>query len=233
MIERLFDYAKINEKDIERKRVNNIIDKNLKFNKVLYVYGSLGIGKTKSVMSYSKNYLEHYVWYECEEQDNINGIEKELISVLNTDIRRKKVIIFDEFNRIYERNILEEISYYIENSRDNCKFIFISSKKIPKEFINIMIKNQIGIVSKKDLLFKKEEIELLFKKNNINTFKEEHIKIILELTGGVPILVILGMMYFKLNDNTLDYKKFVESKYYKEAFDKYIWDKLSKKEKNS
>ena len=88
MIERLFDYAKINEKDIERKRVNNIIDKNLKFNKVLYVYGSLGIGKTKSVMSYSKNYLEHYVWYECEEQDNINGIEKELISVLNTDIRR-------------------------------------------------------------------------------------------------------------------------------------------------
>ena len=161
MIERLFDYAKINEKDIERKRVNNIIDKNLKFNKVLYVYGSLGIGKTKSVMSYSKNYLEHYVWYECEEQDNINGIEKELISVLNTDIRRKKVIIFDEFNRIYERNILEEISYYIENSRDNCKFIFISSKKIPKEFINIMIKNQIGIVSKKDLLFKKEEIELL------------------------------------------------------------------------
>lgn len=231
MIERLFDYAKINEKDIERKRVNNIIDKNLKFNKVLYVYGSLGIGKTKSVMSYSKNYLEHYVWYECEEQDNINGIEKELISVLNTDIRRKKVIIFDEFNRIYERNILEEISYYIENSRDNCKFIFISSKKIPKEFINIMIKNQIGIVSKKDLLFKKEEIELLFKKNNINTFKEEHIKIILELTGGVPILVILGMMYFKLNDNTLDYKKFVESKYYKEAFDKYIWDKLSKKRK--
>ena len=39
MIERLFDYARINEKDIERKRVNNIIDKNLKFNKVLYVYG--------------------------------------------------------------------------------------------------------------------------------------------------------------------------------------------------
>ena len=231
MIKKWHNSIKVDDKDVERKRVNNIIDKNLKFNKVLYVYGSAGIGKTKSIISYTKNYLEHYVWYEFEEQEDINGIEKKLILELNKDIRRKKVIIFDEFNRLYEKEILEKISYYIENSRDNCKFIFISSKKVPEEFINIMMKNQIGIVSKKDLLFKKEEIELLLKKNDINNIKEEHVKRILESTGGVAILLILAMIYFKLNDNTLDYKKFIESKYFKQAFNKYIWNKLSKKRK--
>lgn len=231
MIKKWRNDIKVDDKDVERKSVNTIIDENFKFNKVLYVYGPAGIGKTKSVMGYTKKYLENYVWYECEEQDDINVIEKKLISELNKDVRRKKVIIFDEFNRIYEKNILEKISDYIENSRDNYKFIFISSKKIPEEFINIIIKNQIGIVSKKDLLFRKEEIELLFKKNNINTFKEEYIKKLLEFTGGVAILVILGMTYFKLNDFTIDYKKFVESKYFKESFNKHIWDKLSKKRK--
>lgn len=81
---------KVDNKDVERKRVNKIIDKNLKFNKVLYVYGPTGIGKTKSVISYTKKYLEDYVWYECEEQENINLIERELISALDKDIRRKK-----------------------------------------------------------------------------------------------------------------------------------------------
>lgn len=231
MIKKWHNGIKVDDKDVERKSVDTIIDKNLKFNKVLYVYGSAGIGKTKAIVNYTKKHLENYVWFECEEQDNINEIEKELISELNTDTRRKKVIIVDEFNRIYDKRILENISYCIENSRDNYKFIFISSKSIPEEFINIMMKNQIGIVSKKDLLFNKEEIELLFKNNNINTFKEEHIKEMLQTTDGVAILVILGMAYFKLNDFNLNYEEFIESRYFKEVFTKHIWDKLSEKRK--
>lgn len=218
-----------NNNIIERKRINNIIDRLIKFNKVLYVYAPTGSGKTIAVSNYANKYLQDFIWYECEETDGTNGINKELKSIF--DKKNKNIFIFDKFEFIYEEETLKKIVQFIENSKDTHKFIFIGSKRIPSCFTEIIIKNKIGIITKNELCFNKDEVNSLLKLDTNQNLSDTQVDWILEITGGYPILITLSLVYLKLNDGKINYNNIMDNEYFKEVFTKRFWNRLSKKKR--
>jgi len=227
MIEKSDSYK--NNNNIERERINNIIDKLIKFNKVLYVYGPTGSGKTIAVSDYVNKYLRDFTWYECEEIDNVNGINTALDSILAE--KNRNVFIFDKFEFIYEEKVLKKIVQCIENSKDIHKFIFISSKRISRCFTELMIKNRIGIITKQQLCFNKNELNLLLKLDTNQDLTDIQLDGLLELTNGYPILITLSLVYSKLNYGKINFDKFLDNEYFREVFTKKFWNRLSKKKR--
>lgn len=238
---------------ITRNRLSEKIDNGLILNKIVYIFGQIGLGKTVAVMDYVREYSKNVDFYELKNEHNNenelllliykflskgklnvshnindNNIDpKVIIKNLAKNFKEEKtqrIIILDNLNLITNNNINEMISIFIKNCPKNYRFILISEKRVPTSFSYFLANREIYIINGDDLRFSKDEIKELYIKEKVILTNNE-LNRIYSSTRGWPVLLNTLLTEFKLN-NTIDIEEILSNNEYIEDFlDSALWSK--------
>lgn len=122
--------------------------------------------------------------------------------------------------------MLEGICNFIDICFKNYKFIIISRKKILLCFSRFIIRNEINIINKDDLVFNNKEIKEFYLKNEIS-LRDSDIKKIFIYIDGWLICIKIGLINFKLDKNEIIDDIFEDNEYIEDFLNRSIWNRCS------
>ena len=170
----------------------------------IYIEGNAACGKTTAVEMLLRKYPEIKAYtfdlkYELKNSDAF--LEK--IWRLKGNIKNETlwVVIENISGKIEERLAVELSALVYEICNDSC-VIFISREKPQKEFLDLLWKQKMTLLTMEKLLFTEEEIRTLVKHEGV----EFKVETLYEKTGGWPgcVRLLLSMAKDSISAKTVD-----------------------------
>lgn len=195
---------------LERPRMYRLIEEGFKKQPILLVYGAGGIGKTVVVSQFLRSYVRRNYGYYClDERDSKEeqmrdylaamfknaGVRADLDSKTNVfDIvqtafgemeksSKQYYLAFDQADRLEGEKIWAIVQFLLAYVPSNCRIFLICGSRIPQEFMQLILKKKISILSVNELAFNEKEIRQYFGKQDI-VVNFEQITEIRKRTGG-------------------------------------------------
>lgn len=169
--------------EVAYKGILNIIQNLNEGGKLLYIYGTIGLGKTYLVLSI-ENYLEKnnlnikvsYMTLEKFTNELINSIRNNGVNTLRQRLMKSDIIIFDDLQFIQgKERTQEEFLSIVNQFLENHKSVIITSTKSPEDtiinndkFLSLLNVDIVAEVTQPDFA---SRVELLKRKNEESDIK--------------------------------------------------------------
>ncbi|MBW6410315.1 LuxR C-terminal-related transcriptional regulator [Clostridium weizhouense] len=211
---------------VDRIRISKKIDKIMSFSKIVYIFAPIGWGKTITAANYVNDFFTRVIWVKFEKNDNDYEVLKSISNIKKsvTD-NLKRVIVFDNFERINNNLIFKALVNLIEDMPNNCKFIFLSRNKVPVYFSHFIANGELKVITKEDLKFDAQEVrEYCF--NSKIDINDDNIEKLIINTYGWPSCINIAFLYLKMGEYSNLNEMFKNNDYLTYFFEENIWPKI-------
>lgn len=141
----------------------------------IYIEGSAASGKTTAVnMLIERHSEKHSVIFDMKQElkDGEKFLEK--LSLIKEQIKKENIlVVFENLSENLESRIAEMIVEIVQNIFNDSGVIFVSRKKMQTEFLDLLWKQKLEVISMEQLLFSREEVSCLAKENDSVAIAEE------------------------------------------------------------
>ena len=175
-----------------REDIESIINKN----KLIYLYGRVGYGKTTIINNIFKN-DKIIKYYSLGNNDDVDNINKLLIDLVNNSL----ILVIENFQKVINKEninikLLDEIN-------EKSKVIFLSRAILPKEFRRLLLNRKIQIIDLSKISISYDYVnKYLVDKNDI--IEEELLKNIIVAGKNWPIAIDALISAVKINGGILN-----------------------------
>ncbi|GAA0077091.1 hypothetical protein UT300005_14690 [Clostridium sp. CTA-5] len=211
---------------VDRIRISKKIDKIMSFSRIVYIFAPIGWGKSITAANYVKDSFSRVIWVKFEKDDDDYEVLKSISNIKKsvTD-NLKRVIVFDNFERISNKSIFKALVNLIEDMPNNCKFIFLSRNKVPVYFSHFIANSELKIITKDDLKFNAQEVKEYCSNSKID-INDDNIEKLIHNTYGWPSCINIAFLYLKMGEYSNLNEMFKNNEYLTYFFGENIWTKI-------
>ena len=201
-------------------RENQYIDKTESLEKGIsrfpsvYIEGNAVTGKTTAVTMLLEKHPEmsSYILDFKYELKNVGELLEKLIKIQNQLDKENLLIVVENIPKNIDAKIAECLAEAVNKILNKSCFIFVSREKPQKEFLELLWKNKMEVISMEKLFFSLEEVRTFMKEKQSLLDAE----VLYEKTGGWPgvINVLLHLAESRENTNIEEILQSYEMKSY-------------------
>ena len=164
--------------------------------KIIHICAHTGWGKTIAVLGWLKESKYSYDYIKAENQDKL--IQK-LMKLTISEQEKPHIIIIDDFHRINNPVIRDELVDYISSTPMCCHFILSGRTAVSAEFKPYVITRQLRSYGIEDFRFTYDDCQEFFECSDV-TLSEKELNAVYETSKGYPLSLSAMARYLKSRD---------------------------------